>query len=167
MGGHDRYEWSIVVSLVHGSTNLRGISKAVLLHCGGNDIGDVPCGALFHHMKFTITILSRMLPSCSVIWSSILLRRSWRYLNDDRAMEITRKFINRGIRSYILKYGGNVAKYPDFDDLHPGLFLDDGVHLSFIGNDIFLNQLQSALETFIKYPYCFVFQYDYLLNILP
>jgi hypothetical protein len=32
--------------------------------------------------------------------------------------------------------------------------------LSFIGNDIFLNQLQSAFEPFIKYPCCFVFPYD-------
>jgi hypothetical protein len=147
-------KWSNVVSIVHGSINLRGIPMAVLLHCGGNDIGEVPSGALFHQMKFTITILSRMLPGFSVIWSSILPRRSWRYSNNDHAKEITR------IRSYILKYGGYVVKYPDFDDRHPGLFLDDGVHLSFIGNDIFLNQLQSAFETFIKYPYCFVFPYD-------
>jgi hypothetical protein len=152
-------KWSNVVSLVHGSINLRGIPKAVP-HCGGNDIGDVPCGAQFHQMKFTITILSRMLPGCSVIWSRILPRRSWWYSNNDRAMEITRKRINRGIRSYILKYGGYVVKYPDFDDRHPGVFLDDGVHLSFIGNNIFLNQLQSAFETFIKCPYCFVFPYD-------
>ena len=52
-------KWSNVVSLVHGSINLRGIPKAVP-HCGGNDIGDVPCGAQFHQMKFTITILSRV-----------------------------------------------------------------------------------------------------------
>jgi hypothetical protein len=37
----------IKTSIVHGSINLRGIPKAVLLHCGGNDIGDVPSGALF------------------------------------------------------------------------------------------------------------------------
>ena len=61
-----------------------------------------------------------MLPGCSVIWSSILPRRSWRYSNNDHAKEITR------IRSYILKYGGYVVKYPDFDDRHPGLFLDVG-----------------------------------------
>jgi hypothetical protein len=79
----------IKTSIVHGSINLRGIPKAVLLHCGGNDIGDVPSGALFHQMKFTITILSRMLPGFSVIWSSILPRRSWRYSNNDHAKEIT------------------------------------------------------------------------------
>ena len=39
-------KWSNAVSLVHGSINLRGIPKVVLLHCGGNDIGDVPCGAV-------------------------------------------------------------------------------------------------------------------------
>jgi hypothetical protein len=101
-------------------------------------------------MRFTITILSRMLPGCSVIWSSIFPRRSWRYSNNDHPMEITRKRINRGIRSYILKYGGYVVRYPDFDDRHLGLFSDNGVHLSFIGNDIFLNQLQSAFEPFIN-----------------
>ena len=111
-------------------------------------------------MKFTITNLSRMLPGCSVIWSSMLPRRSWRFSNNDRPMEITRKRINRGIRSYMLKYKGYVVKYPDCDDRHLGLFLDDGVHLLFIGNGIFVNQLQSAFETFIKYPYCFVFPYD-------
>jgi hypothetical protein len=79
----------IKTSIVHGSINLRGIPKAVLLHCGGNDIGDVPSVALFHQMKFTITILSRMLPGFSVIWSSILPRRSWRYSNNDHAKEIT------------------------------------------------------------------------------
>ena len=88
-------------------------------------------------MKFTITNLSRMLPGCSVIWSSMLPRRSWRFSNNDRPMEITRKRIHRGIRSYMLKYKGYVVKYPDCDDRHLGLFLDDGVHLSFIGNDIF------------------------------
>jgi hypothetical protein len=30
---------------------------------------------------------------------------------------------------------------------------DDGAHLSYLGNDIFINVLQSALELFIKYPY--------------
>ena len=66
-------------------------------------------------------------------------------------MEITRKRINRGIRSYILKYGGYVVKYSDFDDRHPGVFLDDGVHLSLIRNNIFLNQLQNLYSHMINY----------------
>jgi hypothetical protein len=34
------------------------------------------------------------------------------------------------------------------------------VHLSFIANDIFLNQIQGALETFLKYPYCLVYPFN-------
>ncbi|VDI02733.1 Hypothetical predicted protein [Mytilus galloprovincialis] len=156
-------KWDDVVGTVNSIINLCSkIPHALILHCGGNDIGNVPCGALLYHIKFTIAILSQMLPNCSLIWSSILPRRSWRYSSDDHAMEVTRKRINRGVRSYILKHGGYVIKYPDFDDRHPALYSDDGVHLSFIGNDIFLNQIQSALETFIKYPHCVVFPHDHL-----
>lgn len=156
-------KWDDVVGTVNSIINLCSkIPHALILHCGGNDIGNVPCGALLYHIKFTIAILSQMLPNCSLIWSSILPRRSWRYSSDDHAMEVTRKRINRGVRSYILKHGGYVIKYPDFDDRHPALYSDDGVHLSFIGNDIFLNQIQSALETFIKYPHCVVFPHDHI-----
>ena len=72
-------------------------------------------------------------------------------------MEITRKRVNTGVRSYLLKIGG----YPDFDDKHPALFKKDGVHLSFIANDIFLNQIQGALETFLKYTYCLVYPFNW------
>ncbi|XP_063426546.1 uncharacterized protein LOC134710223 isoform X3 [Mytilus trossulus] len=161
--GKSGMKWDDVVGTVNSIINLcNKIPHALILHCGGNDIGNVPCGALLYHVKFTIAILSRMLPNCSLIWSSILPRRSWRYSSDDHAMEVTRKRINRGVRSYILKHGGYVIKYPDFDDCHPALYSGDGVHLSFIGNDIFLNQIQSALETFIKYPHCVVFPHDHL-----
>ncbi|XP_071129598.1 uncharacterized protein [Mytilus edulis] len=161
--GKSGMKWDDVVGTVNSIINLCSkIPHALILHCGGNDIGNVPCGALLYHIKFTIAILSQMLPNCSLIWSSILPRRSWRYSSDDHAMEVTRKRINRGVRSDILQHGGYVIKYPDFDDRHPALYSDDGVHLSFIGNDIFLNQIQSALETFIKYPHCVVFPHDHL-----
>jgi hypothetical protein len=75
-------------------------------------------------------------------------------------MEITRKRVNRGVRSYSLKMGGYVIRHPDFDDKHPALFKKDVVHLSFIANDIFLNQIQGALETFLKYPYCLVYPFN-------
>jgi hypothetical protein len=48
-------------------------------------------------------------------------------------------------RSYLSKIGGYVIRHRDFDDKHPALLKKDGVHLSFIANDIFLNQIQGAL----------------------
>jgi hypothetical protein len=64
-------------------------------------------------------------------------------------MEHTRKRINHGISSFLLKHNCYVVKHPDFDDKLSGLFANDGVHLSFIGCDLFINTLQDALETFI------------------
>jgi hypothetical protein len=60
-------------------------------------------------------------------------------------------YIRKNQKSVCLGY---VIKYPDFDDRYPALFSDDGVHLSLIGNDIFIDQIQSALETFRAFPYC-------------
>ncbi|VDI77784.1 Hypothetical predicted protein [Mytilus galloprovincialis] len=139
--GKSGMKWDDVVGTVNSIINLCSkIPHALILHCGGNDIGNVPCGALLYHIKFTIAILSQMLPNCSLIWSSILPRRSWRYSSDDHAMEVTRKRINRGVRSYILKHGGYVIKYPDFDDRHPALYSDDGTMDSPAANsEILLN----------------------------
>ena len=145
------------ISLVNTSVYLWGIPKALLLHCDGKDIGGETCGAVVYHLKFTIAILFRMLPGCSLIWSSILPRRTYRYSKNNHAMETTRKRINRGVRSYILKHGGYAINYPD---RHPALYRDNGVHLSLIGNDIVINQIQSALETFRAFQHCFFSPYD-------
>lgn len=152
--------WSQLVGKIMDMINNFGIPSVLIIHCGGNDIGSEPCGGLLFNMKFTIAIISRMLPFTALVYSSILPRRSYRYSSNDKAMEHTRKRINRGVRSYILKYGGYVIKHPDFDDRHKSLFCSDGVHLSFVGNDIFINQFQSALETFLDHPHCSVFPYD-------
>ena len=40
--------WKNVVPLIHSLINYRGIPLAVIIHCGGNDIGLVPCGELSH-----------------------------------------------------------------------------------------------------------------------
>ena len=46
------------------------------------------------------------------------------------------------------------------DDKHPALLKKGDVHLSFIANDIFLKQVQGALEPFLKYPYCLVYPFN-------
>ena len=129
--------WENVVPLIHSLINYRFIPFAVIIQCGGNDISLVPCGELLFRIKLTIAILSSMLPGTSLAWWSILPRMKWRYSENIRNMEITRKRLNRGVRSYLLKIGGYIIRHPDFDDKHPVLLKKDGVHLSFIANDIF------------------------------
>ena len=49
---------------------------------------------------------------------------------------------------------GKAIRYLYFHDKSPSLF-SDGTHLSFIGNDIFINTILSAFEMFIRNPFPF------------
>jgi hypothetical protein len=74
-------------------------------------------------------------------------------------MNRTRKRVNRFVRSHLLRRNCYILKHPDFYDMLPSLF-DDGVHLSHIGNDIFINGIQGALETFFSNPHTHIYPYD-------
>jgi lysophospholipase L1-like esterase len=54
----------------------------------------------------------------------------------------------------------NKLCYPDLEDCHTSLF-KDGVHLSFLGNDIFINIIQGALEQFLLNPYTNLYHHTY------
>jgi hypothetical protein len=69
-------------------------------------------------------------------------------------MERTRKRLNRGLRTYLLQNNSYAIAHPYFDDSYSALYDDDGVHLSFIGKDIFINTIQEALFQFLRYPNC-------------
>ena len=103
------------------------------------------------------SLIIEILPGCSIIFSEMLPRRTCRFSNSTHKMEKTRKRVNRAARSFLLKQLGYVIKHPDFEDKYSGLFAKDGVHLSFIGYDIFINTLQGALETFFSNPTCHVY----------
>lgn len=49
-----------------------------------------------------------------------------------------------GVKASIHKLGGKVNEHDDFGYMYRTLFADDGIHLSFMGNDIFINVIQSA-----------------------
>jgi hypothetical protein len=58
----------------------------------------------------------------------------------NKAMDDTRKRLNRGLKSCLKKLRYYTIVYADFEDKHPSLFANDGIHLSFIGNDIFMHE---------------------------
>lgn len=120
----------------------------LLIHCGGNDIGRLTLGDLRNIIKCTIRYLVRELPESRIIWSQILPRQVWRYSNNSKAMESSRRRINSAIAAEVIRAGGAYIKYPDILVKHKSLFHSDGIHLSSLGNALFLNTLQGALEHF-------------------
>ena len=93
-----------------------------------------------------------MLPGCSLIFYCIFPRRSWRYSANTKAMEQARRRINRSFKGYVLNNGCYVIRHQDLEDGHKAVFDNDGIHLSFLGNDIFINAIQGGLEQFVMYP---------------
>ena len=63
-------------------------------------------------------------------------------------MERARKRIHWGIKTYYYKSNAKVITHAGWQDGHNTLYTDDGVHLSFLGNDIFINAIQYGLEQF-------------------
>ena len=69
----------------------------LVIHCGGNDLGDPdwPLAELIEHMSESITSLADLLPKTKLVWSQILPRKSYRYSSDLEAMERNRNRFNR------------------------------------------------------------------------
>ena len=93
-----------VVSLLHSMVNCFELPYAVLIYCGGNEIGIEPCGKLLFDMKCMFFVISQMFPGSKIMFSNISPRLSWRYSEDLKAMDDTGKRLNRGLKSYLKKH---------------------------------------------------------------
>jgi hypothetical protein len=71
---------------------------------------------------------------------------------DGKIIEKIRKRVNCAVNNFIKNEGHYVIKHPNIRASETELYRFDGTHLSDIGNDIYLNNLQGALETFIRSP---------------
>lgn len=123
----------------------------LVIHCAGNDIGKEPIGILRNKLKAVLSSVARLLLHTLLIWSQILPRLKWRYSDNNTAMDRCRLRLNSSIASHILKLGGKYIRYPDITP-RSELLSSDLVHLTPLGNDIFLNIMQGALEYFLTRP---------------
>ncbi|XP_041346999.1 uncharacterized protein LOC121366737, partial [Gigantopelta aegis] len=123
----------------------------IVLHVGSNDVTEIATAELCVKVERDIHSLSQSLLSskCILVWSDLLPRLTWRGGNSVTAIEKKRKRVNRSGRKAVLAGGGRVIRHDDITFDCPQLFRSDGVHLDDIGNAIFVNTLQGALETFL------------------
>jgi lysophospholipase L1-like esterase len=137
--------------VLHIANSLRQCTPTpsyMILHFGGNDLGTLKCGLLRKNMKEIMLCLMQLFPYTCLVYSCILPRLNWRFSYNDKSIEKSRDRVNRAMIHYVIQHGHKAIKHPDFNDKLPGLFLPDGVHLSPVGNDIFLLSIQSAIESF-------------------
>uniref|UniRef100_A0A8W8KXW4 SGNH hydrolase-type esterase domain-containing protein n=1 Tax=Magallana gigas TaxID=29159 RepID=A0A8W8KXW4_MAGGI len=115
----------------------------IVIHCGANDIGQVKTQKLLDRVRWDLRLLASIFPNTKLVWSFLLPRVAWRYSKNVRVMEQTRNRVNRAAAKEILGCGGRLLRHTQFLGKPKQLYSRDGVHLSGLGNDIYLNNLQS------------------------
>lgn len=61
-------------------------------------------------------------------------------------MEKCRRRLNSTVAAFSINKGGYYIHYPDIKPCR--IFLEDGVHLTNLGNEVFLNIIQGAIDAF-------------------
>ncbi|XP_052693347.1 uncharacterized protein LOC128171593 isoform X1 [Crassostrea angulata] len=124
----------------------------LIIHCGGNNIGDPQntLKGIQKFMKLTLSQKADLLPNTLIVWSHILPRSNWRQSLSTIEGENSRRRINSAIATFVLKkLNGASIKYPDIKITQKRLFRLDGVHLSDLGNNIYINSLKNAIVQFV------------------
>ena len=124
------------------------VRSYIVVHIGGNDLGETRLGLLHYKLKRFMMWLSHKMPLTQLIYSQILPRTYWRYSSDNNKIDKCRRRLNSSIGSLMVKDGGYYIHYPDIRKTAQFISAD-GVHLTALGNGIFLNTLQGALEKFV------------------
>lgn len=141
--------------LNHLKSKLRTLSSledtpdVIVLHVAGNDLGAYEIGDLRYFLRAQLRYIKRNYPNTKLIWSQILPRTNWRHSKNNEAMEKARKRLNSYAATRTIGMGGAYIKYPNIYLANTELWSADGIHLSNVGNERFLNSLQHALENIV------------------
>ena len=123
-----------------------------VVHLSGNDLTTVKQGKLMGMIKKDLYYMASTFPSANIIWSDILPRLLWHDIVNTpenlRKIDQKRKRINRVGSQNSQQLNRGKAIIHEIDTT-PGLHKSDGVHLTRIGNAIFLNTMEEALMPFL------------------
>lgn len=133
--------------------------EVLLIQLGSNDLATIKGKELIELIRLEILRLRTLFPHTKLIWSEILPRRYWHFADNQVAVEICRKRVNNAVKRIFLSdiENGCVIRHPNIMYIEKSLFRMDGVHLSEVGIDVYLNNIKGALEAFLNQD-CKVFE---------
>uniref|UniRef100_A0A8W8NC18 SGNH hydrolase-type esterase domain-containing protein n=1 Tax=Magallana gigas TaxID=29159 RepID=A0A8W8NC18_MAGGI len=70
-------------------------TDVLIIHCGANSLGLIELKSLLEKLQDTLEQIAKLFPRSKLVWSNLLPRFNWRYSEDIRAMEDSRKRVNR------------------------------------------------------------------------
>lgn len=142
--------WYALTATVEDEIKFIPPPNLLVIQLGSNDLGKKKGCELINDMKRDLLRLHLLLPNTKIVWSDILMRRYWHVAEKDgKVIENMRLRVNSAIRTFIRKEGHCILRHPNIRSNELRLYRADGTHLTDLGNDIYLNNLQGALETFL------------------
>ncbi len=119
----------------------------LIIHLGGNDLGTEKTYDTCSRLRDAIRKVLIFMPHCKVVWSEILARRCYTAATFQTGMDSARKKVNKKARSYVRGLNGYVIRHTNITDNHIDLYRrHDVVHLSQLGNRVFLDNLYNGIN---------------------
>ena len=148
--GKDGMCWGEVIPRLSTELATKTPPDILVLHLGGNDLGQVQRYKLLQRMKKDLTWVRETCPNTNIIFSSILPRIKWRYAKHPGKANRARLWINAEIAAFIPRLGGQLIAHSDeITHTNAEMFIPDGVHLSYKGNDLLLEALSNGIRTYL------------------
>ncbi|XP_062972037.1 uncharacterized protein LOC134392018 isoform X1 [Elgaria multicarinata webbii] len=142
--GRRGMRWERLLPTLFQDTPAAAPPQVLIIHLGGNDLGLLKGKALILQAIADFKIIRQRWPRVRIVWSCILPRFIWRS-GDIKPMERARRRVNSEIFRELSRHGDLSITHPTITLTRRELYRQDGVHLSDIGNDLFLYDLQRAL----------------------
>lgn len=118
----------------------------LVIHLGGNDVGKRKTLDLVFSMQCFIQKFKALSPGSVIVFSEIIPQLTWLQGNGNRVFEKIRKRINHMMEKFLTLGYGISFHHVQLEGGIPGLYREDGVHLSEIGLDILNLDFQTAIE---------------------
>ena len=139
--------WDQLLPKLKELPSTRPPPSRLVIHLGGNNLGSTPIGLLSRKAKNDLFVIKNLMPLCSIYWSDVLTRVSYRGAIAHNKIEKARKAFNKMVRTQVTKMSGVIIKHPGITWQDTSVFRHDGVHLWDKGNAILWEDFSRVLGT--------------------
>ncbi|KAL2096822.1 hypothetical protein ACEWY4_006029 [Coilia grayii] len=142
--------WGSFVCLLNSLLRSRPAPNVLVMHVGGNDLGQLKGVELVRQMKGYLLQVHERYPTVKLVFSCINMRRVWRY-GPPSKVNNARVFVSNVMSTFVGTLGGVEIRHPEIKHDSAGMFLEDGVHLTDSGHDIFITNLQGGIRRALEH----------------
>ncbi|XP_053105220.1 uncharacterized protein LOC128324555 [Hemicordylus capensis] len=141
--------WNQLLPALRGHLDSFSPPDILVLHLGENDLGKRTGLSIVQQASSDLSLLQEWMPGVLILWVNWLQRRVWWNARSGLCLEKARRKASAAIGKLVIAAGGAVIHHPNVVARLPELYRADGVHLSELGCDLYLGNIQRRLAEFL------------------